>query len=112
MTTMATKSSKSFIGLTDEIQKAVDKFTASGKTNTILCIMCNRSEYRAFVSMRKELPEKLEYQHRCRLLNTLLSNKELFDQVFSVVEPAIRYYKRDEKKQAKKRRQAKQSNNH
>ena len=102
MTTMPTKSSKSFIGLTDEIEKAVDKFTAAGKTNTILCIMCDRSEYRAFTSMRKELPEKLAYQHRVRLVNTLISNKELFDHVFSIVEPAIRFYKRQAKKQATK----------
>lgn len=102
MTTMPTKSSKSFIGLTDEIEKAVGKFTAAGKTNTILCIMCNRSEYSVFTSMRKELPEKLAYQHRVRLVNTLISNKELFDHVFSIVEPAIRFYKREAKKQATK----------
>ncbi len=100
---MPKKSSKSFIGLTDEIEKAVEKFTAAAKSNTILCIMCNRSGYRAFTSMRKELPEELECQHRVRLVNALISNKELFDRVFSVVDPAIRFYKRQAKKQAKKR---------
>ncbi len=98
---MTKKSSKSFIGLTDEIEKAVGKFTAAAKSNTILCIMCNKSEYRAFTSITKKLPEKLEYQHRVRLVNTLISNKELFDHVFSVVDPAIRYYKRQAKKQGK-----------
>lgn len=97
---MTKKSSKSFIGLTDEIEKAVEKFTAAAKSNTILCIMCNKSEYRAFTSMRKELPEELADQHTVRLVNTLISNKELFDRVFSVVDPAIRFYKRQAKKKA------------
>ena len=98
---MPKKSSKSFIGLTDEIEKAVEKFTAAAKSNTILCIMCNKSEYRAFTSMRKELPEELAGQHTVRLVNALISNKELFDHVFSVVDPAIRFYKRQAKKQAR-----------
>ncbi len=97
---MPTKSSKSFIGLTNEIEKAVEKFTAAAKSNTIRCIMCNRSEYRAFTSMRKELPEELADQHTVRLVNTLISNKELFDHVFSVVDPANRFYKRQAKKKA------------
>ncbi len=98
---MPKKSSKSFTGLTDEIEKAVAKFTAAAKSNTILCIMCNKSEYRAFTSMREELPEELAGQHIVRLVNTLISNKELFDRVFSVVDPANRFYKRQAKKQAK-----------
>jgi CMP-N-acetylneuraminic acid synthetase len=97
---MPKKSSKSFTGLTDEIEKAVEKFTAAAKSNTILCIMCNKSEYRAFTSVRKELPEELANQHIVRLINTLISNKELFDCVFSVVDPANRFYKRQAKKKA------------
>jgi hypothetical protein len=97
---MPKKSSKSFTGLTDKIEKAVEEFTAAAKSNTILCIMCNRSEYRAFTSMRKELPEELECQHIVRLVNALISNKELFDHVFSVVDPANRFYKRQAKKKA------------
>ena len=99
---MPKKSSKSFTGLTDEIEKAVEKFTAAAKSNTILCIMCNKSEYRAFTSVRKELPEELADKHIVRLINTLISNKELFDHVFSVVDPANRFYKRKAKKQATK----------
>ena len=98
---MPKKSSKSFTGLTDEIEKAVEKFTAAAKSNTILCIMCNKSEYRAFTSVRKELPEELADKHIVRLINTLISNKELFDHVFSVVDPANRFYKRQAKKKAK-----------
>ena len=99
---MPKKSSKSFIALTDEIEKAVEKFTAAAKSNTILCIMCNRSEYRAFTSMRDGLPEELADQHIIRLVNALISNKELFDRVFSVVDPAMRFYKRQAKKQARR----------
>ena len=108
---MQKKSSKSFTGLTDEIEKAVAKFTAAAKSNTILCIMCNKSEYRAFTSVRKELPEELAGQHRVRLINTLISNKELFDHVFSVVDPANRFYKGRQRNKQSKRMQAKQSNN-
>ena len=41
---------KNFQVLTDKIENAVNSFTNAAKNNTVLCIMCNKSEYRAFSS--------------------------------------------------------------
>lgn len=95
---------KNFQVLTDKIEKAVGDFTNAAKNNTVLCIMCNKSEYRAFSSGTFHgFSDKEKRAHHDRLLMALMSNRELFDYLYSIVEPIARYHKREAKKAAKQK---------
>ena len=100
---------KSFEELTNRIEKAVDGFTNAAKNNTVLCIMCNKSEYRAFSSGTFEgFSDEQKRKHSERLMLTLTSDRRLFDYLNSIVEPVRRYYMREDKKK-RKAAQAKQA---
>ena len=93
---------KNFQVLTDKIEKAVGNFTHAAKNNTVFCIMCNKSEYRAFVSGTFEgFSDEEKREHSDRLRTTLVSNREIFDYLYSIVEPVARYYRRRDKKARK-----------
>ena len=93
---------KNFQVLTDKIEKAVGDFTHAAKSNTVFCIMCNKSYYRVFSSGSFEgFSDKEKREHSDRLMMTLVSNREIFDYLYSVVEPVVRYYRRQDKKARK-----------
>ena len=96
--------SKNFQVLTDKIEKAVNSFTNAAKNNTVLCIMCNKSEYRAFSSGTFHgFSDEEKRGHSERLMMALISNREVFNYLYSIVEPVARYYKRQDKKAAKQK---------
>ena len=100
---------KSFEKLTNRIEKAVDGFINAAKNNTVLCIMCNKSEYRAFSSGTFEgFSDEEKRAHSDRLMMTLMANRVVFDYLYSIVEPVARYYRREDKKK-RKDAQAKQA---
>ena len=89
---------KNFKSLTDNVEKAVRDFTNAAKSNTVLCIMCNKSEYRAFTSGSFEgFPEEQKLKHNERLIRTLAADKRLFDYLYSIVKPVKRFYNRQAK---------------
>lgn len=101
---MPKKSSKSFNVLTDKIEKAVGDFTNAAKNNTVFCIMCNKSEYRAFSSGTFHgFSDEEKRKHSERLMMTLMSNRAVFDYLYSIVEPVARYHRREAKKAAKQK---------
>ncbi len=101
---MPKKSLKSFNVLTDKIDSAVDNFTRAAKSNTVFCIMCNKSNYRVFSSGSFEgFSNEEKRRHSERLMMTLMSNRAVFDYLYSIVEPVARYYRRGAKKAAKQK---------
>lgn len=93
---------KNFQELTNRIEKAVNIFTNAAKNNTVFCIMCNKTEYRAFSSGTFEgFSTEEKRKHSERLMLTLMSERMLFDYLNSIVEPVRRYYKRQDKKARK-----------
>ena len=66
--------------------------------------MCNKSDYRVFSSGTFEgFSDEEKRKHSERLMMTLVSNRAVFDYLYSIVEPVARYYKREAKKAAKQK---------
>lgn len=76
----------------------------AAKSNTVFCIMCNKSNYRVFSSGSFHgFSDEEKRRHSERLMMTLMSNRAVFDYLYSIVKPVARYYKQEAKKAAKQK---------
>ena len=90
---------KSFKQQTDQIEKAIGKFIEGAKNRSVICLVCNSKGYRAF-TVAKDDKERLKKEEL--LIRSLVADRELFNRFFSIVKPAERFYRNEEKKKQRK----------
>ena len=78
---------------------------------TILHIEVNNKDFEIqYNGSIAEMPtSKDDLKHDERLMRMLVSNKQAFDFFFRIVEPARRFYKREDKKKLKAKKNSKQN---
>lgn len=93
---------KSFKQQTDQIEKAIGKFIEGAKNRSVICLVCNSKEYRAF-TVAKGDKERLKKEEL--LIRSLVADRELFNRFFSIVKPAERFYRNEARRKAKEAQQ-------
>ena len=93
---------KSFKQQTDEIEKAIGKFIKGAKNRSVICLVCNSKEYRAFTVADSD-EERLKKEEL--LIRSLVADRELFNRFFRIVKPAERFYRNEARRKAKEAQQ-------
>ena len=94
---------KSFKQQTDQIEKAIGKFIEGAKNRSVICLVCNSKEYRAFTMHADSDEERLKKEEL--LIRSLVADRELFNRFFSIVNPAERFYRNEARRKAKEAQQ-------
>ena len=93
--------SKSFEKQMNSICKPAGRFLDGGKNRAFICLMTNGKEYWALTPVSE--PEEKRLKQEGQLMRALSSNREIFDRFMSIVKPVERFYRRQDKKELKKR---------
>lgn len=94
---------KSFKQQTDQIEKAIGKFIEGAKNRSVICLVCNSKEYRAFTATKTGL--NIHEDKEELLIRSLVADRELFNRFFRIVKPAERFYRNEARRKAKEARQ-------
>jgi len=96
---------KSFDVNVNKVRKALVNFYNAKKSNTFICLCCDKKQYAFYASTSGENSPEQNFKHIGRFMNALTNNKELFDYFNSFMVPVQRYYKRQARlKTANKKR--------
>ena len=90
---------KSFEQQANRIEQALDRFLKGAKHRSVICLIANKSEYCACTPVPEPEDKRLEQERL--LMDALVSNREIFERFNRVLEPVQRYYRRQDRKQAK-----------